>query len=311
MTLANATERIREYAMCHYGNLFSTEDPVFDQKEKLWKAQLKSNYPRLIKNDQPEERFIRVLPLKNLGTICLNEDLQFVKDCSSRREESISLIHSYLEMWREQVENIIVTASSEQLAKTHPARTFLHPANMILSNFRQKRDGIITNEDMEKLRRRHMKIERWVSLLEDLNLIKRIESGYIYGEMFTKLESKVHSHSEFETLSMAYILEKSYPLLKEIFHIQQFEPLVHLDSCYYRPALEAEDVLYQTSDSLFRRFIADYNYRPNTELRHVLLDLQKSDALRCEKSYYYANDEIFREMLNLKSQAPLLALPHA
>ena len=311
MTFVNATERAREYAMSHYGNLFSTEEPIFDEKERLWKAQLKSNYPRLIKNDQPEERFIRVLPLKGLGAICLNENLQFIKECSSKREDSISLIRSYLEIWREQVETIVVSASSQQLANTHPARTFLHPANMILSNFRQKRDGIITFEELEKLRRRHMKIERWVSLLEDLKLIKKIEIGYIYGDMFTKLEKKVHTHSEFETLSMAYILEKSYPLLKEIFHIQQFEPLVHLDSCYYRPALEAEDILYQTSDSLFKRFIADYNFRPKTELRHVLLDLQKSDALRCENSYYFANAEIFKEMLNLKSQAPSIALPHA
>jgi hypothetical protein len=297
--------------MCHYGNVFSTEEPVFDEKERLWKAQLKSNYPRLIKNDQPEERFIRVLPLKGLGTICLNEDLQFVEACSSKRGDSISLIRSYLEMWQEQVENIIVTASSRQLANTHPARTFLHPANMILANFRQKRDGVITFEELEKLHRRHAKIERWVSLLEDLKLIKKIENGYIYGEMFTQLEKNVHTHSEFENLSMAYILEKSYPLLKEIFHIQQFEPLVHLDSCYYRPALEAEDILYQTADSLFKRFNIDYNYWPTPELRHVLLDLQKSDALRCENSYYYANDDIFKEMLDLKRQAPSIALPQA
>jgi hypothetical protein len=310
-SLVNAKERIREYAMCHYGNLFSTEDPVFDEEEKLWKAQLKSNYPRLIKNDQPEERFIRVLPMKGLGTICLSEDFQFVKDCSSKREESISLIHTYLDLWREQVENIVVTASSKQLANTHPARTFLHPANMILASFRQKRDCVITSEELEKLRRRHSKIERWVSLLEDLKLIKKIESGYIYGDKFVGLEEKAHNHTEFETLSMAYVLEKSYPLLKEIFHIQQFEPLVHLDSCYYRPALEAEDVLYQTSHSLFKRFVADYSYRPDTELRHILLELQKSEALRCKESYYYANDEIFNEMLVLKSQVPSMSLPHA
>lgn len=310
MTLVSATERVREYAMCHYGNLFSTEEPVFDEKERLWKAQLKANYPRLIKNDQPEERFIRVLPLKGLGTICLNENFQFVKDCSSKREDSISRIRSYLELWREQVENIVVSASSQQLAKTYPARNFLHPANMILSNFRQKRDAVITFKELEKLRSRHIKIERWVSLLEDLKLIKRIETGYIYGEDFTKLESKVTNHSEFEVLSMAYILEKSYPLLKEIFHIQQFEPLVHLDACYYRPALEAEDILCQSEGSLFKRFVDDYNYRPLPELRHILLDLQKSDALRCKNSYYYANDEIFKEMMNLKSQAPLIGLPN-
>jgi hypothetical protein len=309
--MINAKEKVREYAICHYGNLFSTEDPIFDEKEKTWKAQLKSNYPRLIKNDQPEERFIRVLPLKGLGTICLNEELEFVKDCSSKREDSISRIHSYLNMWRDQVESIVVTASSMQLANTHPARTFLHPANMILANFRQKRDAIITPEELEKLRRRHAKIDRWVSLLEDLKLIKKTEEGYIYGEKFVQLEenASAKTHGAFEIISMAYILEKSYGLLKEIFHIQQFEPLVHLDSCYYRPALEAEQVLYQTSSSLFKRFVADYNYRPETELRHLLLELQKSEALSHKESYYYANEEVFNEMLELKSQAPLIGLP--
>jgi hypothetical protein len=291
----------------------STEDPVFDEKEKVWKAELRSNYPRLIKNDQPEERFIRVLPLKGLGTICLNEELEFVKDCSSKREDSISRIHSYLNMWKEQVENIVVTASSKQLANTHPARTFLHPANMILASFRQKRDAIITPEELEKLRRRHAKIDRWVSLLEDLKLIKKIDAGYIYGEKFVQLEENENAktHSAFEIMSMAYILEKSYALLKEIFHIQQFEPLVHLDSCYYRPALEAEQVLYQTSRSLFKRFVADYYYRPDTELRHLLLELQKSEALNRKESYYCANGEVFNEMLELKNQAPSMGLPRA
>jgi hypothetical protein len=311
MNSVSAAEKVKEYAIRYYGNLFSTEDPIFDQKEKLWKARIISNYPRLIKNDAPEERFMRVLPLKGLGTICLNENLQFVGDCSSRREDSILMVNSYLGVWREQVENIIVSASSQQLATTHPARTFLHPANMILSNFRQKRDGIITFEELNNLRKRHSKIDRWVSLLGDLELIKKVESGYIYGDTFTKLESKCSGHSQFETLSMAYILEKSYPLLKEIFHIQQFEPLIHLDSCYYRPALEAENLLCQSEGSLFKRFITDYQYRPTSELRHLLLDLQKSDALRCKNSYYYANEDVFEEMLKLKNQAPVMALPYA
>jgi hypothetical protein len=111
---------------------------------------------------------------------------------------------------------------------------------------------------------------------------------------------------------MAYILEKSYPLLKEIFHIQQFEPLVHLDSCYYRPALEApEIVLYQTSDSLFKRFITEYRFRPDIELRHTLYELHKSEALLLEGQYYYKNDALFKEMLTLKSQVPEMISPQA
>lgn len=309
-TSMNVSQKVKQSAMCYYGNLISAEEPIFDKRERLWKAKLKSNYPRLIKNDYPEERFIRVLPLKGLGTICLNENLQFVKDCSSKREESLSLIRSYLEMWRGQVENIVVSASSLQLAKTSPARVFLNPANMILANFLHREDITISFEELDKMRKR-ARLERWLSLLEALKLIKRIENGYTYGEMFTALRKEAKNDREFEILSMGYILKESYPMLKEVFHIKQFEPLVHLDSCYYRPALEAENVLYQTAESLFRRFMTEYQYKPHVELRHILHELRGSQALLSKKSYYYANDDLFKKMLSLKSQVPEMALPKA
>jgi len=109
---------------------------------------------------------------------------------------------------------------------------------------------------------------------------------------------------------MAYVLKECYPTLREVFHIRQFETLVHLDSCYYRPALEAETVLYQKAESLFSRFMTDYRFRPRIELRHVLHELRDSRALLCKGSYYYANEELFREMLEIKkSELPEIAFP--
>ena len=143
--------------------------------------------------------------------------------------------------------------------------------------------------------RKRARLGRWLSLLESLKLIKRVESGYTYGEMFTSLRKEAENDREFEVLSMGYILKESYPMLKEVFHIKQFEPLVHLDSCYYRPALEAENVLYQTASSLFRRFMTEYQYKPHVELRHILYELRGSQALLSKKSYYYANEELFKD----------------
>jgi len=308
--LENATKRIRKYVMLHYGNLLTTEEPSFDETDKLWKAQLKSNYPRLIKNDYPEgERYIRVLPLRRLGTVCFNEMFQLLKDCSIKREDSIELLRSYLRMWQEKAENIVVATSSKQLADTSPARVFLNPVNKILDNFLQKRDVIITLEELKKVRK-PTKLMRWLTLLEDLKLIKKQENGYIYGEMFTSLDKEANDDREFQILSMAYVLKESYPILKEVFGIKQFEPLVHLDSCYYRPALEAETVLYQTEETLFKRFMNDYGYRPNIDLRHNLHELYSSRALCRKDSYYYANDDLFHEMLEIReTQLPVISFP--
>jgi hypothetical protein len=307
--LESANRQIREYVISHYGNLMSTEEPIFEEKSKIWKAELKANYPRLIKNDYPEEeRFIRVLPLRRLGTVCFNESLQFLRDCSTAREDSVKIIRSYLSVWREQAESIIVATSSMQLANTSLARVFLNPISMILANFLQKEEIVLSFEDLEKVRK-PIRIKQWLSLLEDLRLVKKIDCGYSYGEMFTALRKKANSDREFETLAVAYVIRESYPMLREIFHINQIETLVHLDSCYYRPALEAEDILYQEAESLFRRFVVEYRYRPRIELRHILHELRNSSALLCKESYYYANEELFHEMLEIKSELPELVFP--
>lgn len=308
MITEEAQVEIRKYVVWHYGNLISVDEPSFDKENKIWKAQLKANYPRLIKNEYPEEqRFIRILPMRQLGTICFNENLQVLKDCSTSREDTLNIIRSYLQMWRERAESIMVQVSSMQLANTSPARVFLHPVNMILANFLQEEDVVIPFKDIEKLKKRMMK---WVLLLEELNLVKKIEYGYTYGDMFMALRKEAKSDKEFETLAMSYVIQKRYPLLKEVFHIRQFETLVHLDSCYYRPALEAETILYQRAESLFRRFVENYRTRTNFELRHVLHELRDSGALHVKGGYYFANEDLFDRMLEVKKiELPELAFP--
>jgi hypothetical protein len=309
--LENATKRIRKYVMIHYGNLLTTEEASFDETNKLWKAQLKSNYPRLIKNDYPEEeRYIRVLPLRRLGTVCFNESFQLLKDFSIKRGDSIKLLRSYLSMWQDKAESIVVATSSKELADTSPARVFLNPVNKILDNFLQKEDVLITPEELGR-GRIPTKLKRWLTLLEDLKLIEKKENGYSYGKMFTTLRKEANSDREFQILSMAYVLKESYPLLKEVFGIKQFEAIVHLDSCYYRPALEAEAKLYQKDETLFKRYLDDYGYRPLVDLRHNLHELHSSRALYRKNSYSYANDALFDEMLEIKeTQLPVISFPH-
>jgi hypothetical protein len=52
--LDNVSQKMREYAICYYGNLITTEEPVYYKEEKLWKAKLKANYPRLNKKRRTE-----------------------------------------------------------------------------------------------------------------------------------------------------------------------------------------------------------------------------------------------------------------
>jgi len=305
--LQQIAKRTREYVLTNYGNLLSIDEPVFDERERLWKVGLKTEYPRLIKNDDPEERFVRTVLIKDLGTIWVDQDLTVIRDLSTPRSESVKILQTRLKTWEERAENIIVRTSALQLANTGIANVFLNPIRTVLGNFLQEENAIIPFEELEDARETYLK---WISLLEDLQLVRKEEEGYTYGNMFTEIRRQTPTDQEFLTYTLAYVIRERYPLLKEAFKLRQFETLVHLDSCYYRPALEAGKVLYQRAESLFHRYFTQYSkYKPQLELRAGLMELCYSNALKRGKGYYFANDELFQEMLKLSEKALELSSP--
>jgi len=306
--LQQVTKKAKEHILSHYGNLLSIDETVFDEREKLWIVKLKTDYPRVIKNDDPEERFVRTLLIKDLGTLLINEDLVVLKNSSTSRSECVTILRTRLKTWEERAENIIVKTSAFQLANTGIARVFLNPISTILSNFLQEEETIISFEELENLRKTE-RYSLWMHLLEDLQLVRKEEDGYVYGNMFTEIRRKVENEHEFLIHVLAYVLQERYPVLKEVFKLRQFETLVHLDSCYYRPALEAKKILYQKAESLINRYLASYRYRPKMELMGVLFDLWGSQALKRRGKYYYANEELFEKMLMMSEEFLTLSSP--
>jgi len=73
----SAISAVRKYAIQHYGNLISVEEPEFDSIDKTWVAELRSDYPRIIQDDRsPNEPVLKFLSLRRLGTIRIGENLE-------------------------------------------------------------------------------------------------------------------------------------------------------------------------------------------------------------------------------------------
>jgi len=306
--LQQVTKKARGHVLRHYGNLISIDEPIFDEQEKLWKVKMKTDYPRLIKNDEPEERFVRTLRIRDLGTLVVNEDLVIVDHHSTSRSDCVRILRKRLKTWEDRAENIIVKTSALQLAGTGVARVFLNPINTILANFLQDESVVISFEELECLRKTQRYLQ-WIRLLEDLQLVHKQEEGYVYGNMFTELRRKVSDDRDFLTHVFAYVIRERYPMIKEVFNLKQFEPLVHLDNCYYRPAIEARTVLYRRAESLFNIYLAQYKHRSRMELPAVLLELYNSQALKLKGKYYFANEELFERMIEMSEEFITLSSP--
>jgi hypothetical protein len=73
----SAMSAVRKYVIQHYGNLISVDEPEFDSRDKTWVAELRSDYPRIIHDDRsPNERILKFLSLRRLGTIKIGENLE-------------------------------------------------------------------------------------------------------------------------------------------------------------------------------------------------------------------------------------------
>lgn len=305
----SVVEEIRRYVGRHYGNLISVGEPEFDARTKTWLAELKTDYPRIIHDDRsPNERVLKFLSLRRLGIIKLGENLQHIEATS--REVCIQNLSSFLDMWQERAERIIVRASSEHFALINEVQWVLAKVGMIISNLLHKET--ISEEEIASLHpREEGKIRRYLKLLESLDLVRQINEGYTYGNLFTELLRQKGNVQEFKVAVLSHVIRERYSTLKENFGISQLEPFVHVDSCYYRPTLEAESILYLTSDSIVDRYARLYGRKSPLRLRHILGELVDVKALEHEDQYYFGNEELFSQMLDLKSQMAELAPPRA
>jgi len=305
----SVVEEIRKYAIRHYGNLISVGEPEFDARTKTWLTELKADYPRIIHDDRsPNERILRFLSLRRLGIIRLGENLQPVEATS--REICIRNLSSFLDMWQERAERIIVRVSSDHFARINEAQWVLAKVGMIVSNLLQK--GLILEEEIASHHpREEDKIRRYLKLLEGLDLVRQIDEGYTYGNLFTELRRQTSDAQEFRTVILSHVIRERYSTLKESFGISQLETFVHVDSCYYRPALEAEKLLYWTSDSLIGHYTRTYGRKSPLRITYILGELVDVKALEREDKYYFGNEELFSQMLDLKSEMAELAPPRA
>lgn len=298
-------KEVNRYILQKYGNLVYTGQPSFDDKTRTWIVNLQSDYPRLIQDDRsPNERIVKFLSMKNLGTIRFSEELKPL-DATSR-DDCIRNLNTFLKMWQERAERIIVTASSDQLARIGETQWVLAPVRMIVSNLLQK-ETIYDDEIERESPIKEQKLENYLKLLESLDLVRRVDNGYTHGNLFTTLLEKLKNNiMDFKTAILSCIIRERYSMLREVFDISQLETFVHVDSCYYKPALEAEKILHLKRDTIINYYVVLYGRKSPIRLTYILDELVGANALKYSDKYYYGNQELFDKMLNMKNELPEL-----
>ena len=103
--LVQPKQVIQNYALSNFGNLILVDEPVFDETEKLYISNIRSDYPLIIKDDRgPERRRLHVLKIDTLGSLALDQELRILKERTTTRDECIKNLFLFFKLWKKRAE---------------------------------------------------------------------------------------------------------------------------------------------------------------------------------------------------------------
>lgn len=183
---------IQKHVINNYGDLVVPEKPVFNEFTKKWRVQLSSTYPRLIEDAESKERIVTFLDLCNLGFIELDERFKIIK--STDNQYCKDRLTAKIDLWKNESEKIVITASADVFAKIAESVHVLNPLWQILGVVTKlsKKDhhSLLDYDEIDQQQQRPEKIRQYVNLLEELEILKSKWQIYLRKYFYKSIRIK-------------------------------------------------------------------------------------------------------------------------
>ncbi len=299
--MSEQVRTIRRYVDRNYGDAITADEPVYYENQKFWIAELKSDYPRMIRDDLKRESFVKFLTLKDLGEIKLTNDNHII---ATPREELIERLQSRLRQWQEMAQEIVLSSSADELARLGALKDSIAPIVVVVRYLASKDRHEITDEQVE---REHGTTLKWIEFLVQIKLLDRTDSGFTYSSLFAQLEKETADKGveEFVNHVVAYIMKNYYNTIRQVFRVWRFETYLHAATCYYAPSIQAGRMLHRSEESLMALYHKWYSKTYSIlRFQSILQELKNQGVLTQVDGYWYGSNEIWGRLKPLIQTIP-------
>lgn len=300
----------QRYAFSHYGELVLVDGPRYNTEEKVYVSNLRSDYPLVIQDDRtPAKRFVRVLKIDSIGSIIFDSDFKVISGKTSSREDCIKNLLLYFNFWKKRAEDIVISASADNLVRISRFRHFFDPIDAILIGLWDNHRIFDIEIKLARVGTRRKKIKLYLELLEGLEVIRRVEDGYVEGNLFLTYRQQEKNESTFRDKMLSYLIKQRYTTLRDIFRLTILEPTIHVDSCVYLPEMETEAPIHRVVESILNDYEYYYKRRINPlDLRLILTRLEDAEAINRNGRHYSGNEHLLKTMIAIKKQLPPISI---
>jgi hypothetical protein len=311
----NAERTIKSYVLHKYGLNISADTPQYDQKSGRWIADIKSDYPIYLQDDRnPENVLLHFIPIRHIGKVSFDERLSPLADESTPRERCLKNVQSLLKCYSDRTERIVVQASADSFVQIPEFRHFFTPIDQILSSLLEEDCVPIENLMKHRPVKSQVKINQYLKLLESMDIISYNDGNIRTSKMYWFLHNHFFSNDksaeeEFRKAIISELLKVKYSALTQVFATSRLQPSIHIDSCIYKPALEAEDIICLSTKSISTYYTAMYGNINEYTLVNHLRRLHSVGAIGRQGEFWCGKQELLENMVELKKNMPELCPP--
>jgi len=233
--------------------------------DRYYKFNLNLSTPVFHTDSSTNEKMINYLILKDIarGT------------ASKRKKISIKLpkfrevnkkVNLRLKILNTESERIVLNASSDNIAKLNEVDHYLKPIAYIASN-------IYHNDFFSTKERLSPKMNKYLNLLEDLKLIRKVDGGYKEESKFLYIKKKCNDFEEFKIAIYSFVLNNSYETLRNFFNFTFIDPYIKIENSYYTDSIESNKLLKRLEGEMRISYLKRYHYIQSYKFYPYLYDL--------------------------------------
>ena len=192
-------------------------------------------------------------------------------------------------------ERIVLKATSNQIAKLSEVDHFLRPVSDII--YKLYSDTFINFEEGHDDR-----FARYLELLQDLDLIKKVDDGYKENSKFIGLKNRASDFNNFKHLIYSHILSEAYETLRNFFNFTFIEPYIKIENSYYADSVESNKLLKRTKQDMYSQYLLRYHKMRQNKFNNDVHDLVTVGSFSQNANILSGQQEIFEEVSSLRER---------
>jgi hypothetical protein len=187
-------------------------------------------------------------------------------------------------------QNALLPSLYTRLVKIPQVSHAMSPLERIIAKIHY--DGRISAEQLRANIFKPATVQKYFTLLADLDIVSREDGHYVAGPRMKILEGEEDSEELYVTI-LGEVLQKRLKYMKEILHWTMIGSYLQWSNAYYFPAYEAERLIKTEKQDLIDVYRRLYQQGYDTDQLFQLRKVVSANIIRSKDNYYVGEEDIF------------------